>query len=140
GDLQGGDDLAQVARHRLAQRQEADREVVEVAFELIDLFVAFDNARGKLAVAFDDRLDRVGELAFGQTAHLDDHLAEPAQLLVIALDDVLSRHASPQSSANPASPNPASAKPAGDVILGAAHRRVGKDTLGLVEFNQLAQV
>ena len=44
GDLQRGDDLAQVARHRLAQRQQPDRQIVEIALELIDLVVALDDA------------------------------------------------------------------------------------------------
>ena len=35
-----------------------------------------------------------GELALGQPAHLGDDIAEPAQLLVIALDDVLGFHRS----------------------------------------------
>ena len=97
-DLQRGDDLAQIARHRLAQRQQPDRQIVEIAFELVDLVVAFDHPRRELAVALRHGLDRGGELAFGQPAHLDDHLVEPAQLFVVALDDVFGSHVSPCSS------------------------------------------
>ena len=92
-DLERGEDLAQIARHRLAQRQQADRQIVELAFQLVDLGIALDDAGGERAVAFGDRVDRRGELAFGEPAHLDDHVVEPAQLLVIALDDVFGRHA-----------------------------------------------
>ena len=94
-DLQRGNDLAQIARHRLAQRQEADRQIVDVAFELVDLRIAFDDPDGAIAVAFDDNLDRGGQLALRQPAHFDDHVVEALQLLVVALDDVFGSHARP---------------------------------------------
>ena len=77
-DLERGDDLAQIARHRLAQRQEPDRQRLDLALELVDLGVALDDAGGEIAVALGDRLDRGGELALGQAAHLDDDVVEPA--------------------------------------------------------------
>ncbi len=100
------EDLAQIARHRLAQREEPDREVVEIALQLVDLGIAFDDAGGKLAVALDDRVDRRGELALGEPAHLGDRVAELAQLFVVAFDNVLGRHRSipPRPSAQPNRP------------------------------------
>ena len=94
-DLQRGENLAQIARHRLAQSEKPDREIVELAFELVDLDVAFDNVRGKLAVARHDRLDRRAELAFGEPAHFGDRVVEPAQLFVIPSGNVLGRHRQP---------------------------------------------
>ena len=51
GDLERGNDLAQIARHRLAQRQQAHRQALELALELVDLGVALDDAGGEIAVA-----------------------------------------------------------------------------------------
>ena len=92
GDLQRGDDLAQIARHRLAQRQQPHRQIVEIAFELIDLVVGLDDLRRQIAVALDDGLDRGGELAFRHPAHLDDDLFQAVEFLVVALDDVFGSH------------------------------------------------
>src|SRR5690242_10196571 len=68
-NLQRREDLAQIARYRLPQGQEANRKIVELALQLVDLDIAFDNARGKLGVARHYRLDRGAELAFGKSAH-----------------------------------------------------------------------
>ncbi len=76
----------------MPQCQEPNREVVEVAFELIDPVVTFDHLTGEVAVPRDDRLYRRGKLAFGKAAHLADHFAEALQFLVVALDDVLGNH------------------------------------------------
>ena len=93
GDAQRADDAAQVARHRLAQGQHADGLVVDLALDRIDLLVRLDDVRGQLGVALDDRLDRVGDLAFRQAAHAGDHVGQPLQLFVEGLDDVFVRHA-----------------------------------------------
>ena len=125
-DLQRGENLAQVARHRLAQRQQPDRQIVELALELVDLGVAFDDAGGERAVALGDRIDRRGELAFGEPAHLDDHVVEPAQLLVVAFDDVFGWHRDLPL-----------AEAAGDVVFGPLLARIGEDALGLVELDRV---
>ena len=54
------DDLAQIARHRLPQRQQPDCQTVEVALELVDLKVTFNDLSRKLAVALHDRFDGGG--------------------------------------------------------------------------------
>src|SRR5208283_4868491 len=99
-------DLAQIARHWLAQSEEPDREVVELALQLVDLGIALDDACGQLTVAPDDCVDRRSELALGEPSHLGDRVAELAQLFVVSLDNVLGRHRSnsPRSSAQPNRP------------------------------------
>ena len=76
------------------------------------MVVGLDDLRRELAVALDDRLDRGGELAFGQPAHLDDDLVQALEFLVVALDDVLGSHR-----ACPVLTD-ASAEAPGDVVLG----------------------
>ena len=43
GDLQAGDDPTEITRHRLAQRQHADDELLDLAFQGIDLGVFLDH-------------------------------------------------------------------------------------------------
>ena len=54
----------------------------------------------------DDRVDRRRELALCEPPHLGDRVAEPAQLFVVALDNVLGRHfaSSPPPLAQPNRP------------------------------------
>ncbi len=91
-DLQRGDDLAKIARQRLAQREEPHDLRLDLMLQLVDLAVGFDHAGREIAVALRHRVDRGRELAFGHAAHLDDRIVEPLQLLVVALDDVFGDH------------------------------------------------
>src|SRR5271157_1016465 len=58
GDLQRGDDLAQVVGNRLAQGKQADDERLHPALQLVDLGVELDRARRGGGVAFHHRLGR----------------------------------------------------------------------------------
>ena len=89
GDLQRRDDPPQVARHRLAQRQHADHELLDLALQRIDLGIFFHHPHRRDAVAVHDRLGRHGNLAFHDAAHLGQHVAQPLQIIVEALDQVL---------------------------------------------------
>ena len=87
-DAQAGEDLAQVARHRSAQRQQ-HHVVADPAFGRVDgLVVGDDPARGAVVAAID-HVQRGFELDHGDVAHLHDLLDQVALLLVVALDDVL---------------------------------------------------
>ncbi len=92
GDLERGEDLAQVAGHRLTQRQETDGQRADLGFELVDAGVGFDDVGSELAVAFHHRLGRGGDLRFRQATHLGDRAGEALQFVVVAFDDVFRRH------------------------------------------------
>ena len=89
GDLQRRDDLPQVAGHRLAQRQHADDELLDLALQRIDLRIVLDHAGGRRGVAIQDRVGGERHLAFDHAAHLGDQVAQALQFLVVALDDML---------------------------------------------------
>ena len=64
----------------------------DLVLELIDAGVRLDHVGREPAVALHHRLDGTRELGLGKTAHLGDRVVEPAQLLVVALDDVFGDH------------------------------------------------
>ncbi len=73
GDAQRADDVAQVDRHRLAPGDGEDRLLLDLALQDVDLGVLGDDAVGQVRVVAVERIDRVGDLAFRQAAHLGDH-------------------------------------------------------------------
>ena len=62
GNLQRGDDIAQVHRHGLAQRQQAHGKVGNLVFQFVHFVVGFHYLLGHGAVAFEDGLDGSVEL------------------------------------------------------------------------------
>ena len=78
-------------RHRLAQRQQADDELLHLALQRVDLRVVLDRARRRGGVAVHDRLGGQRHLAFHDAAHLGQQVAQPLQFLVEALDQMLRR-------------------------------------------------
>ena len=86
GDLEGGHDLAQVLRHRLAQRQHADRLVADLALELVDARIALHDPRRTLGIARHQRFDGGLQLRLGQAAHLGHQLAQLLQLIIETFD------------------------------------------------------
>ena len=70
--LQRGDHLAQVIGHGLAQGEELDGRGVEFALERIEPRILRHHALGERGIAVGQRLQRVGELLFGDAAHLHD--------------------------------------------------------------------
>ena len=74
GDLQRRDDLAQVLRHRLAQRQQADDELLGLALQRVHLRVSFHGLAGGLGVAFQHRRAGQRDLALDHAAHIGDQV------------------------------------------------------------------
>ena len=91
GDLQGRHDPPEITRHRLAQRQHAYHELLDLAFQGIDLGVFFHHPHRHDTVAIEDRLRRHGDLAFHDPAHVGQHVAQPLQITIEALDQVFGR-------------------------------------------------
>ena len=88
-DAQGGVDLAQVARHRLAQGQQAQHVVADLVLERVDGLVVGDHAHRGLGVAALQHVDGGIELGDGDLAHADDFAVEPRELVVVTFDDVV---------------------------------------------------
>ena len=86
GDLERGDDVAQIVGHRRAQRDDLDRAPLDLGLERVDLLVAADDLGGGDRVAPDQRLHRVADRDFGEPAHLADERAQPLDLLVERLE------------------------------------------------------
>jgi len=84
GDLQRGDDLAQVVGDRLAQGKQADDERLHSALQLVDLGVELDRARRHGGVVFHHCLGREPDLVLHGSAHLGEHGAKTRQFLVVA--------------------------------------------------------
>jgi len=85
-DLERGDDLAQIVCHRRAQSDDADRELVDLGFQSVDLLVARDHAIPEFNVAANHRVERLGDRHFGKPAHLRDQAAKPGDVLIEGLD------------------------------------------------------
>ena len=83
--------MPKIAGHRLAQRQQADDEGLDLALQRIDLRILLHRAGGGCRVAVHDRIGGEGDLGFHDAAHLRHHVAQPLQLLVVAFDEMLRR-------------------------------------------------
>ena len=121
-DAQRADDLAQIDRHRLAPRDGEDRPLLDLALQRVDGRIERDDALGELAVAPRQRIDRFGDLLFGEPAHFGDHAGEILQVDVEGFRGVLVNHVFrflPDCIRRAVS-----AEAAGDVVLRAAIARV----------------
>ena len=86
GDLQRGDDVAQVAGHRRAQRDQLDGAPLGLDLERVELLVVLDDLGGAVEVALHQAAHRLADRMFGQAAHLADERAQPVEVLVERLD------------------------------------------------------
>ena len=93
-NLERGGDDAEVDRHRLAQCQDAYRELVDLGLQRVHTAIVGDDARGEFVVAAGQRGDRSGKLLLDDATHLQDRVVHAIQLLVIGLDRVLGSHRS----------------------------------------------
>ena len=93
GDLHGHHDQAQVDRHGLPRRQQADRVLIDLLFHAIDLIVLLDHPLGLFDVAIDQGFDRACDLLFDHAAHLEDLARQQRDLLIVRFDDVVGWHA-----------------------------------------------
>ena len=87
-------DGAQIDGDRLAQRQDAHRELVDLRLQRVHPPVVGDDARGRVVVAAGERGDGSGELLLDDAAHLQDRVVHAIQLFVVGLDRVLGSHRS----------------------------------------------
>ncbi len=85
----GADDLAQVDGHRLPPRDGEDRFFLDLALHRVDRGIDGDHALAKLHVAIDQRLDGIGDLPFGEPAHLGDLAGDLLQIGVECLGGVV---------------------------------------------------
>ena len=76
GDLDRRERRAEVDRHRLAQRQQLQRLLFDGLLDTVHALVGPDGRFGQLSVALGDGFDGVGELGFGQSAHLGDRIRQ----------------------------------------------------------------
>src|SRR5438309_1017918 len=63
------DDPTQIRRHRLEPQQHVDAVLVDLLFQLVDLFVVGDCGGAKIIVSLQQSLDRAVEGALGQARH-----------------------------------------------------------------------
>ena len=97
GDLEPGGDKAQIAGGGLMQREQPDTQLVGLDVHAVDFGVARDNLARLAGVAIDQRIDRFGDLALDQPAHLEQAGAQAAQLLFILAVGVLRLDSCPSS-------------------------------------------
>jgi hypothetical protein len=91
GDAQRAVDLAQVARHRLAQRQQAQHVLADLLLEHVDGDVVVDHALRRLGVAAARARRWRHPAGHGDLAHARDLAVQALELGVVALDDVFVR-------------------------------------------------
>ena len=78
--LERDGDEAQVGGDRLAARQDAQAQLVDLDLQPVDLAVDCDRLLGELAVALDERADAAVDHLLDLGAHEQQLLAQPAQL------------------------------------------------------------
>ncbi|MDT4869035.1 hypothetical protein FQZ97_1040420 [compost metagenome] len=89
GQLHGPQRPAQVAGDRLAQGDQADRLLLDIAVQGVQAVVALDHRLCQGHVAPGDGFDGVRHLRLGQTAHADDLGRQLVQLVAVSLDRML---------------------------------------------------
>ena len=87
GDLERGGEHAEVARHRLLEREEVDALLLDFHFHAVDDAVAGDDAARLLAVALQQRFDRQAQRRLRLARHREQADLDVAQLVVkVAMD------------------------------------------------------
>ena len=67
---------AQIARHGLAQRQQARRQAVDLHFHAVDLRLVANHLLGEFPVLLDQGADAAVDGGFHQPAHLQQLLVQ----------------------------------------------------------------
>jgi hypothetical protein len=80
--LDRADDEAEVARHRLLERQERDREPLDLDLERVELAVGGDDGVGLAGVLLQQRLDGQLDQRLRALGHVQQAPLERVQLLV----------------------------------------------------------
>ncbi len=81
-------DGAQVAPHRLAQRQQADDALVGLDIDEVDRLVTHDHLARQFGVTVGERIDGVVDLLFDEPAHAQHQRAEIGHLIAEVSDGV----------------------------------------------------
>ncbi len=92
GHPHGADDLAQIHRHRLAAGDGQHRALLDDMLQPVDLEVGRDDAPGQRDVAAHQRIDGIGDHAFGKPAHLGNQAGQFLQVAVERLCGVFRCH------------------------------------------------
>ena len=85
-DLDGRDDLPQVGRHRLVERQQREAAVVDVDVELVQRLVAPHDPIDDHGVAAHEALHGGADALLRKAAHLEQARLEPLELLLEVSD------------------------------------------------------
>ena len=85
GDVDGGDDGAQVRSHGLAARDHRNGHVVDAALHVVDALVGDDGEVRQLAIKLEQGLGAVFDRDLDLTAHLGDQLGEGGQFVGVGL-------------------------------------------------------
>ena len=117
-----GDDEAEVARHRLLQREQVDGLILDLELERVELAVAGDHRLGHRCVAAQAAHRPTGRASdVGEIGHVEQPLLECRELVV---------KMAKAGSLRAAATARASSEPPGDVRLGALVRRAGEHAVG----------
>ena len=92
GDAHRCNHESQVARHRLAPRQQPDRVRPDLALHRVDASVGFGDLPRQVGVAVRERSNGAFDPAVHQRSHLLDHGRQVRELVRERLDDVPGRH------------------------------------------------
>ena len=88
GDLERRDHVAQIVRHRRAQRDQLHGAPLGLDLEHVELLVVLDDLRPRHRVALDQAAHRLADRMLGEAAHLADQRAQPLKVLVEGLERV----------------------------------------------------
>ena len=87
GDLERGDDVAKVAGHRRAKRDQLDRPALGLDLERVELVVVLRRLRAAPSTSrCDQAAHRFADRMLGKAAHLADERAQPVEILVERLE------------------------------------------------------
>ena len=93
GDLQRRNHFAKIVGHRGPQRDDPDRQLVNLGLQRVDPLVAGDDRPRHLGIAAHQRIHRFGQRQLGQPAHFGHQPAQAGDIVVKGLDGVFVCHA-----------------------------------------------
>jgi hypothetical protein len=86
---QSGEDLAQVDRHRLAERKKPHDERLDLELEPVGLGLPFDHLGREVEIRVADRAHCIVHLGGGQGSELQGQVTQDPQLVGKGLDQML---------------------------------------------------
>ena len=85
-DLERGDDIPKVRRHRRTKRDQLHRAALGLHLERVELLVVANDLLGTADIALDQAAHRFADRIFGEPAHLADERAQSVEVLVECLE------------------------------------------------------